>query len=213
MHLYVCILYHMLFINVFIALLQTELRVANQSLNLTWLADRAACFLEQGGSRAAMRDPWALCLAGLMEPTLLPKACQSATHLAWPYLYHRMVKAYMVLDPGGLVADKGDKPSSMRGKGRPIVSSVETFLWRNYCIFASCSAPSSLNQERYVCLPYITRAERHSLLCVSSHETTGRPSPTARELFQRVVPLIRWDGEIREVAVTALGLVHPPAFG
>jgi len=35
---------------------------------------------------------------------------------------------------------------------------------------------------------------------------------TARELYHRTVPLIRWDGEIREVAVTALGLVHPLAF-
>ncbi|CAI8040481.1 Protein furry homolog [Geodia barretti] len=173
---------------------RTELRVTNQALTLTWLADRAACFLEQGGSRAAMRDPWALCLAGLMEPSLLPKACQSATRLAWPYLYHRMAKAYMVLDPAGLVADKGDKPSSMRGKGRPIVSTVETFLWRNYFIFASCSAPPSSSQE-------------------SSQDGAGRPFPTARDLFQRVVPLIRWDGEIREVAVTALGLVNPPAFG
>ena len=54
----------------------------------------------------------------------------------------------------------------------------------------------------------------HSLLLLSSSlDTSGRPSPTARDLFQRVVPLIRWDGEIREVAVTALGLVNPPAFG
>ena len=127
---------------------QNELRVANQSLNLNWLADRAGCFLEQGGSREAMRDPWALCLAGLMEPHLLPQACYMATRLAWPRLYHRMVRAYMVLDPSGLVADKGDKPSSMRGRQRPVISSVETFLWRNYFIFASCSAPPSSSQDR-----------------------------------------------------------------
>ena len=51
------------------------------------------------------------------------------------------------------------------------------------------------------------------LLSTSSQDGAGRPFPTARDLFQRVVPLIRWDGEIREVAVTALGLVNPPAFG
>lgn len=127
--------------------LQTELRVANQSLNLNWLADRSACFLEQGGSRDSLRDPWALCLAGFMEPHHLPRACHMATRLAWPYIYQRMMKAYQVLDPGGLVAEKSDKPSSIRGRQRPIISSVETFLWRNYFIFASCSAPpsSSLN--------------------------------------------------------------------
>lgn len=127
--------------------MQTELRVANQSLNLNWLADRSACFLEQGGSRDSLRDPWALCLAGFMEPQHLPRACHLATRLAWPYIYQRMMKAYQVLDPGGLVADKSDKPSSIRGRQRPIISSVETFLWRNYFIFASCSAPpsSSLN--------------------------------------------------------------------
>lgn len=130
------------------SLFQNELRVANQILTLNWLADRAACFLEQGGSRQAMRDPWALCLAGLMEPRLLPQACHLATRLAWPHLYHRMMKAFIALDPAGLVADKGDKPSSMRGRGRPVVSSVETFLWRNYFIFASCSAPPSSSQDR-----------------------------------------------------------------
>lgn len=124
------------------------MRVANQSLNLNWLADRAACFLEQGGSRESMRDPWALCLAGLMAPHLLPQVCQTAIRLAWPHLYHRMMRAYMILDPNGLVTEKGDKPSSMRGRSRPVISSVETFLWRNYFIFASCSAPPSTSQER-----------------------------------------------------------------
>jgi len=32
-------------------------------------------------------------------------------------------------------------------------------------------------------------------------------------LQSQVVPLIRTDGEIREVAITALGLVNPHAFG
>lgn len=35
----------------------------------------------------------------------------------------------------------------------------------------------------------------------------------ARNLFHKVVPFIRMDGEIREVAITALGMVHPNAFG
>ena len=36
---------------------------------------------------------------------------------------------------------------------------------------------------------------------------------TARDLFRIVVPLLCYDGEIREVAVTALGMVNPQAFG
>ncbi len=35
----------------------------------------------------------------------------------------------------------------------------------------------------------------------------------ARNLFHKVVPFIRMDGEIREVCITALGMVHPNAFG
>ncbi len=35
----------------------------------------------------------------------------------------------------------------------------------------------------------------------------------ARHLFHKVVPFIRMDGEILEVAITALGMVHPNAFG
>lgn len=43
----------------------------------------------------------------------------------------------------------------------------------------------------------------------------GRVQSTlnARNLFHKVVPLIRSEGEIREVAITALGLIHPNAFG
>lgn len=77
---------------------QTELRLS--SLNITWLADRSSCFLEQGGSRENLRDAWTQCLAGLLEPHVLPDACPTSLHIAWPYAFHRMVKAYAVLDPG-----------------------------------------------------------------------------------------------------------------
>ncbi len=45
--------------------------------------------------------------------------------------------------------------------------------------------------------------------------SSGRISHTlnARNLFHKIVPLVRSEGEIREVAITALGLIHPNAFG
>lgn len=79
---------------------QTELHLGRHGLNLTWMADRSSCFLEQGGSRDSLRDAWTQCLAGLLEPDLLPTMCPSSIHIAWPYAYNRMVKAYGVLDPG-----------------------------------------------------------------------------------------------------------------
>ena len=79
---------------------QSELRLSHQSLNLTWMADRSSVFLEQGGSRDSLRDAWAQCLAGLLEPQLLPKLCPSAVLIAWPYSLQRMNRAYAVLDPG-----------------------------------------------------------------------------------------------------------------
>ena len=36
---------------------------------------------------------------------------------------------------------------------------------------------------------------------------------TARDLFRFVVPMLYYEGEIKEVATTALGLAHPQAFG
>lgn len=124
---------------------QTELRVANQNLTPAWLADRGPCFLQQGGNRESLQDPWALCLAGLMEPHLLPKMCPVVVQLAWPYIYQRMLRAYNVLDPSGMMAEKGEKPSSIRNRQRPTIYSnvVETFLMRNYLICASCVAPPS----------------------------------------------------------------------
>ena len=82
------------------SLQQTELRFTSHSLNLTWLADRSACFLEQGGNRDSLRDAWTQCLAGLLEPHMLPDACPTSVRIAWPYAFNRMVKAYAVLDPG-----------------------------------------------------------------------------------------------------------------
>ena len=79
---------------------QNELRLGHHGLNLIWMADRSSCFLEQGGSRDSLRDAWTQCLAGLLEPHLLPDMCPSSIHIAWPYAYNRMVKAYGVLDPG-----------------------------------------------------------------------------------------------------------------
>ena len=38
--------------------------------------------------------------------------------------------------------EKGDRPASIKGR-RPVFSSVEMFLWRNYLIFVSCTAPPS----------------------------------------------------------------------
>lgn len=83
--------------------LQSELRLAHQNLNIYWMADRTSCFLEQGGSRDGLRDAWAQCVAGLLEPHLLPEVCPTSVHIAWPYAYHRMYKAYAVLDPGLVV--------------------------------------------------------------------------------------------------------------
>ena len=84
----------------FFAHYQAEVRLSPQNINLTWMADRSSCFLEQGGNRDSLRDAWALCLAGLLEPNLLPEMCPTSVHIAWPYVFYRMGKAYAVLDPG-----------------------------------------------------------------------------------------------------------------
>ena len=41
--------------------------------------------------------------------------------------------------------EKGDRPPSLKGR-RPVITSVEMFLWRNYLIFLSCTAPPSSPQ-------------------------------------------------------------------
>ena len=55
--------------------------------------------------------------------------------------------------------EKGDRPPSLKGR-RPVMSTVEMFLWRNYLIFLSCTAPPSTSLQaslmssgdRYVCV-------------------------------------------------------------
>lgn len=46
----------------------------------------------------------------------------------------------------GVAHDKGDKPPSLKGR-RPVISSIEMFLWRNYLIFTSCTAPPSTSPQ------------------------------------------------------------------
>lgn len=61
----------------------------------------------------------------------------------------------------------------------------------------------------------MTVAIVYILHCSTVLEGSGRNQLelNARNLFHKVVPFIRMDGEIREVAITALGMVHPNAFG
>lgn len=94
------VVYFVLVVGSFSLHAQSELRTSHQGLNIYWMADRTSCFLEQGGSRDSLRDAWAQCLAGLLEPHLLPEVCPTSVHIAWPYAYHRMCKAYAILDPG-----------------------------------------------------------------------------------------------------------------
>ena len=49
--------------------------------------------------------------------------------------------------------------------------------------------------------------------CVMLHHSSGGGLWSARDLFRFVVPMLCYDGEIREVAVTALGMANPQAFG
>ena len=42
--------------------------------------------------------------------------------------------------------EKGDRPPSLKGR-RPVMSTVEMFLWRNYLIFLSCTAPPSTSLQ------------------------------------------------------------------
>ena len=61
--------------------MQADLRVNLHNLNLWWLADRNACFLEHGGGKESLRDAWSQCIIGLMEQTVLPASCPLAVQV------------------------------------------------------------------------------------------------------------------------------------
>lgn len=154
--------------------------------------------------------------------------------------------------------DKGDRPPSLKGR-RPVITSLEMFLWRNYLIFTSCTAPPSSVTSDSSALDSSVRSQpqlsaRDLFHKVSQFMLRAAPmgqtdrlqlmrivpfstmsivpplSPTHVLPVQekaweqdctvkrssssvQVVPQLRTDGEIREVAITALGLVNPNAFG
>ncbi|XP_065885600.1 protein furry homolog isoform X2 [Dysidea avara] len=174
--------------------------LSNQNLTLSWLADRRTSLLEEGASRYHLKDAWSLCISGLLDPSLLPQMCPTAIRCTWQYVVHRMQKVFQVIDPGfsaGELSHKGSTRGRKTANPAP-TSSVEVFLWRNYLLFAACTAPPTSAQE---------------VVAPSALESSGSGVWTARDLFRIVVPLLCYDGEIREVAVTALGMVNPQAFG
>ena len=122
-----------------------DLRVNQQNLTLWWLSDRSACFLEHGGARESLRDAWSQCIVGLLEPEVLPASSPLAIRLTWPYILHRMMKAYTVIDPSFIVPERLDRPPLLRNPRGGFVSQPEMFLWRNYLFFACCTAPPSFS--------------------------------------------------------------------
>ena len=63
--------------------------------------------------------------------------------LAWPYILHRMIKAYSVLDNNFVPSERLDRAPQLRTPRGTFLSQPELFLWRNYLFFACCSAPPS----------------------------------------------------------------------
>ena len=105
--------------------------------NLFWMADRSAIFLEQGGSRNSLRDAWAQCIAGLLEPHLLPAQCPTAVTIAWPYVVDRMKKAYFKLDPGWV------RCYIRSGCGHRWGEGLWISLWRYYFIVLNIYMPDN----------------------------------------------------------------------
>ena len=66
--------------------------------------------------------------------------------------------------------DKGDRPPSLKGR-RPVITSLEMFLWRNYLIFTSCTAPPSSVTSDSSALDSSVRSQ---------------PQLSARDLFHKV---------------------------
>ena len=172
--------------------------------------------------------------------------------------------------------DKGDRPPSLKGR-RPVITSLEMFLWRNYLIFTSCTAPpssvtsdssaldSSVRSQPQLSardlfhkvsqfmlraapmgqtdrlqlmriVPFSHGSDRQAVphedcsllpytMSIVSPMSPTHVLPVQEKAWEQdctvkrssssvqVVPQLRTDGEIREVAITALGLVNPNAFG
>ena len=118
-------------------------------MNLWWLADRSACFLEVGGGRSTLRDAWSQCIVGLLEPSILPTQCPRAVQLTWPYILQRMLKAYYIVDPSS-ASERPDRLPTLRNPRGGYVSQPELFLWRNYLFFACSIAPPSSSPMTHI---------------------------------------------------------------
>ena len=76
--------------------------------------------------------------------------------------------------------DKGDRPSSLKGR-RPVITSLEMFLWRNYLIFTSCTAPPSFVTGDSFALDSSVRSQ---------------PQLSARDLFHKVSQIMPWSDHL-----------------
>ena len=76
--------------------------------------------------------------------------------------------------------DKGDRPSSLKGR-RPVITSLEMFLWRNYLIFTSCTAPPSFVTGDSSALDSSVRSQSQL---------------SARDLFHKVSQFMPWSDRL-----------------
>jgi hypothetical protein len=187
-------------------LMPSEKRDARKNmanLDIFWLAEKTNSLLELSGDRNSLSDAWALCLAGLMAPDQLPLRCPTVVRYSWPWIMQRLMKVFQSVDPYFSSSD-GHK-SSLRGRRTMPVTNVVTldmFLWRNYLICACCGAPPNVDSRS---------SDTSVSLDERSSTRLSRPQ-SARDLLHHVVPLLYYDGEIMEAAITALGMVNPAVF-
>ena len=87
------------------------------------------------------------------------------------------------------------------------------FLLTNTCKM-DATGNCNVQYTKIMCVP-VACIIVHCISCSSLLDSSGRHELNARNLFSKVVPLIRTEAvqEIREVAITALGMVNPNAFG
>ncbi|XP_077578955.1 protein furry homolog [Stigmatopora nigra] len=154
------------------------------------------------GARTS-KDPWGLCLYGLLRRDRLPRRCPVALGYAWTYAFARLRTLVPAVEP--------NNPANAKKSSTGGVPDSHVALWRNYLILCMGTAkPATAGATP----PRTSTPQNASPDYASAHDNrVASDCPSASWLLKRWLPLLRAEkAELTEALVLALGRANSLIF-
>uniref|UniRef100_A0A914W2H8 Protein furry n=1 Tax=Plectus sambesii TaxID=2011161 RepID=A0A914W2H8_9BILA len=205
--------------------------LSNPHLDFMWMCEKIPgletdCMLvnPDKGNEYMRWDPWACALSGFTEPQFLLSQCATATTYAWPIIHARLNACYNFVDPSNpqnetrasLLRSSKSKATAPSICGESLTQENYLSLWQKYLVVCCALAPppgNSTNLARSFS-PSTTHGDNNEYAKALEVRIPRVANVTAASLFQKLVPMLRWEQlvDMRDIVVWGLGSVNPASF-